>query len=168
MKKLLTVYLDSSVILSGLASPEGGSGAVLKAAKLKKLKLVTTDSVLEEVGEHLQKLKIDPKSLSDLLSKKIILLKRKPPKASIKKFVDVVIDPDDAHVVAGAAFSGANYFLSLEKKHILTINVKRILKPMRVVSSKGFWKELRRSGRKNNPFQTPHEIILKQTGEVEK
>lgn len=144
MKKLLTVYLDSSVILSGLASPEGGSGSVLKAARLKKLRLLTTNSVIEEVGEHLQKLKIDPDKLHRLLSSKYLLLKKKPSETSIKKFLKVVTDPDDAHVVAGAAFSGANYFLSLDKKHILTPDVKRFLKPMQILSPKEFWSSLRK------------------------
>ena len=63
----LTIFLDASVILSGLASPTGGSGKVLDAARQQKLKLFATPLVVEEVTRHLYKLSIVPDKLHRLL-----------------------------------------------------------------------------------------------------
>ncbi|MBI2620774.1 putative toxin-antitoxin system toxin component, PIN family [candidate division WWE3 bacterium] len=141
---LLTVFLDASVILSGLASPTGGSGKVLEAAKQQKLKLLTTPLVVEEVTRHLDKLKITPDKLHHLLSSKTVRLLTNPNEETIEKFSRFCWDTDDAHVLAGAAISGADVLLSLDKKHILTTSIIKILRPMAVKSPKSFWKGLQK------------------------
>lgn len=138
----LTIFLDSSVILSGLASPTGGSGKVLEAAKQQKLKLFTTPLVVEEVTRHLDKLNIVPDKLHRLLSSKEVRLLANPNEGTIEKFRHVCHDPDDAHVLAGAVLSGANVLVSLDKKHILTARVRKFLKPILVKSPKDFWRGL--------------------------
>lgn len=135
----LTIFLDASVILSGLASPNGGSGKVLKAAKLHKLKLLTTPLVVEEVSRNLDKLHVVSNKLHRLLSSKIVLLLANPNEETIEKFRRICRDPDDAHVLAGAAISGADVLLTLDKKHILAPNVQKALQPMSVKSPKNFW-----------------------------
>lgn len=140
----LTIFLDSSVILSGLASPTGGSGKLFVAAKQEKLKLLTTPLVIEEVVRHVDKLHIAPEVLHRLLSAKIVRLMANPNAETIRKFRRIVIDPDDAHVLAGAAISGAAILLSLDKKHILAPNIGKALHPMSVKSPKSFWRGLQK------------------------
>lgn len=141
---LLVVFLDSSVILSGLASSTGGSRKLLKAGKVKKLKLVATPLVIEEVAEHLSKLKIEPHNLKALLSSKNLHLIPGPPQEILKKINKATNDPNDVHVVAGAIFSGADVLISLDKKHILTPKVRKTLKPIKILSPKDFWNWLRK------------------------
>lgn len=138
----LTIFLDASVILSGLVSPTGGSGKVLEAAKRQKLTLFTTPLVVEEVIRHLDKLNILPDKLHRLLSSKTVRLLADPNEKTIEKFRHVCHDPNDAHVLAGAVISGVNILLSLDKKHILAPNVQNALQPMSIRSPKSFWKEL--------------------------
>lgn len=140
----LTIFLDSSVILSGLASPTGGSGKVLQAAKQQKLKVLTTPLVVEEVTRHLDKLNIVPDKLHRLLSSKTVRLLANPNDGTIEKFRHVCHDPNDAHVLAGAAISGADILLSLDKKHILAPSVQKALHPMSVKSPKDFWRGLQK------------------------
>ena len=140
---LSKIFLDSSVILSGLASSSGGSGKLFNAAKGGKLKLMTTPLVIEEVNNHLAKLDIELKQLENLLSTKIISLVKNPTDAEIEKFSRVSRDSDDTHVLAGASLSGAEKLISLDKKHILTLKVRKYLKPMLVQSPKEFWNRLR-------------------------
>lgn len=137
--RLLTIFLDSSVILSGLASSTGGSRKLFIATEHNKLKLLATPLVIQEVFNHLKKLSIEPDQLENLLSTKVIRLIANPNKETIKKFSQVSSDPNDIHVLAGAGLSGANILISLEKKHILTPKVRKILKPMLVKSPKDFW-----------------------------
>lgn len=136
----LSVFLDSSVILSGLASPTGGSRKILEAGRKKKLRLVTTPFVIQEVGKHIFKLDIDPGNLKHLLSKKIIRLVPDPPKDIERKLDKITVDPDDVPILAGAVVSGAYVLVSLDKTHILTQKVRRSLKPIKVYSPKQFWR----------------------------
>lgn len=82
----LIVFLDASVILSGLASKTGGSRKILAVGKREKLNLVTTTLVIQQVVKHLQKLAIDLHKLKDLLSTKAIQIISDPPPKIIVKF----------------------------------------------------------------------------------
>lgn len=136
---LLTAFLDTSVILSGLHSPSGGSAMLFRVAKKKKVKLITTPLVLEETVEHIAKLSIQPSQLEVLLATSILTIIPNPPEITAAKFKTLTTDPDDVHVLAGAALSGAHVLLSLDKKHITTRRVKFALRPMKVMSPKEFW-----------------------------
>lgn len=138
----LIVFLDSSVILSGLRSSHGGSGALFQASKTHKLTLLATPMVIGEVFRHLSKLKLKPSQLEILLSQKIIQLIKNPDKKTIEKCSKFTVDPNDAHILAGAILSGSVYLLSLDQKHILTPKVKEHLIPIQVFSPKQFWQSL--------------------------
>lgn len=140
----LTVFLDTSVILSGLASPSGGSAALFVAGKKKRVKLITTELVLNEAVAHLSKLAIQTSQLEALLDSSTIRVIPNPAQDSMEKFKTVTTDPDDIHVIAGAVLSGSDALLSLDKKHITTPRVKEVLKPMKIMSPKEFWKWLAR------------------------
>ncbi|MBU1322524.1 putative toxin-antitoxin system toxin component, PIN family [Patescibacteria group bacterium] len=135
----LTVFLDASVILSGMASPQGGSGFLLKAAKQKKIILIATPLIINEVNRHLAKLKLQSKQLKTLLNRQIIRLVKDPDETTIARCCRLTADPDDAHVLAGAILANVNFLLSLDKKHILTKRVKKHLFPIRVFSPEQFW-----------------------------
>ena|SRR3990172_12031327 len=138
--KLLKIFLDTSVILSGLASSTGGSRKLFEAASAKKLKLVTCFYAIEEAADHLDKLKINPNQLSKLLTTKIVYLVKNPSEKVIEKFIQVSPDPNDAPILAAALLCGADFLVSLDKKHILTPKVRKTLKPMKIASPKDFWK----------------------------
>lgn len=142
--KLLSVFLDSSVILSGLASPMGGSAKLLKG-RLKKLNLVTSELVLAEVENHLVKLKISLDRYRELHGGRFIRVVETPPAEVVLRFSSLTLDPNDAHVLAGAALAGADFLISLDKKHILTRKVKKFLSPIKVLSPKQFFRYLDRS-----------------------
>src|SRR3989344_4588579 len=111
--KSLKIFLDSSTILSGLASPNGGSGKLLKFGESNKVKLIVNPYIVEEVSTHLQKLRIHPKDLESLLSKKTVFLVNNPPEQVTFQFEKVGKDPKDAPVIAGAVNSLADYLVSL-------------------------------------------------------
>lgn len=135
----LTVFLDASVILSGLASSAGGSGKLFLAAQKKKLKLIATPLVINEVHRHLGKLKLTLKQLTDCLDRKIISLRPDPKPVLIRRCSRLTADPDDAHVLAGTIAYRCRFLLSLDKKHLLTAKIKSSLKPIQVLSPKEFW-----------------------------
>lgn len=140
----LTVFLDASVILSGLGSATGGSRKLLAAGATKKFKLITSAYILQEVVNHLLKLKIEKSELLKVLSQKTILVLPNPKEEFIEKFSRVSADSDDAHVLAGAVLSDAKILISLDKKHLLTKAVRKTLKPILMMSPKQFWDWLRK------------------------
>lgn len=140
--KSLNVFLDASVILSGLASPTGGSYKILEAGRSKKFGLFASKLVISEVGAHLSKVKVSPFELSKLVENKTIRVVETPPLEFILKFTSLTLDPNDAHVLAGAVISGSDFLISLDKKHILTRKVKRFLSPIKVFSPRQFWRYL--------------------------
>ncbi len=139
----LTVFLDASVILSGLASPTGGSRKILEAGASQKLRLVTSEPVIKETVRHLSKLSVAPYNLEAAVTSQTIKIHPSPPQSLISKFAPATSDPNDAHVIASAAISGADALISLDQKHLLTPKVKSALKPIKVFSPKQFLNFLR-------------------------
>lgn len=140
LKQSLTVFLDSSVILSALASATGGSRKMISAGTKGKLRLCTTPFVIEEVAKHVHKLGVNPDKLETLLKKKVIRTVSDAPHHVVKKLRSATVDPDDAPILAGAVISGADVLVSLDKGHILTDRVRRALKPILVFSPREFWR----------------------------
>ncbi len=99
---------------------------------------------LGERNNHLQKLQITSNQLKDILSQRIIYLADNPDEKTTEKFSRICRYKNDAHVLAGAVLSGANVLVSLDKKHILTAQVRKFLKPMLVRSPKDFWRDLQK------------------------
>jgi len=139
----LNVFLDSSVIISALASPSGGSRKIFEAAYAKKIKIITSSYVIHEVSQNISKIGLDLQDLEKLLSKRTIVLVRDPSPDLIYKLRKIIKDPQDAPVIAGAVISGAEFLISLDKKHILVPKIKKALRPMKVLSPKDFWKWIR-------------------------
>lgn len=136
--KSLTVFLDASVILSGLASPTGGSRKILEAGSGQKLKLVASELVIKETVRHLAKLNIAQYNLEAAITSQALKILPAPPDGLISKFKPYTADPNDAHVIAAAAISGADFLITLDQKHLLTPKVRSILKPIKVFSPKQF------------------------------
>ena len=143
--KSLKIFLDTSVILSGLASDSGGSAKLLDAGKMKKFKLTATSYVFEEASRHLSKLNIPPQKLERLLSAKIVKRIKDPPKNIASKFEKITYDIKDTPIIAGAVKSASDFLISLDKKHILTPEVKRAIKPINVCTPKVFWSLMAKS-----------------------
>jgi len=148
LMKSLNVFLDASVILSGLGSVAGGSHKILEAGESKKFNLFATKLVIGEVERHLSKVKVPSSELQRIIEKEIIQVVETPPLEFILKFTSLTLDPNDAHVLAGAVMSGSDFLISLDKKHILTRKVKRFLGPTKVFSPKQLWKYLGRPRKK--------------------
>ena len=136
--KSLTVFLDASVILSGLASSTGGSRKILESGASQKLRLVTSELVIKETSRHLSKLRIAPYNLEETITSQTIKIIPAPSADLISKFQPYTKDPDDAHVIAAAAISGADTLITLDQKHLLTPKVKSVLRPIKVFSPKQF------------------------------
>ena len=128
----LTVFLDSSVIISALISSTGGSHKIIQTAKSPAIKLITSRYVVAEIAKHFPGFK---------LAKNIHMFPN-PNQEIINKFTSITPDPQDAPILAGAVTSAADILVSLDKKHILIPKVKKYLKPVKVYNPQQFWRYL--------------------------
>ena len=122
------VFLDSSVLISGVISQTGASSAILDLGEageiviiLSKGVLVETDMVLEKkfpdlIGDFREFIK----SLSPIVAED-------PTSQEIRE-AEKVIDKDDAPILAAAKKENIHYLVSLDTKHFHSHKVCQYLK----------------------------------------
>lgn len=123
MKK---VFIDSDVIISSLISSTGAAYLLLHGSF--DLELFISNLSQEELLEVAKKLDIDLNKLKKLIEKNFKVLKIKETVSQLKKkYGTYVIDPDDAHIVAGAKKSKARFLISYNTKHFISEKIKQDL-----------------------------------------
>lgn len=128
------VFFNASVILAGLKNPTGGSGKLLMWAKKKKINGVISEIIVQEVIRYAGKLGKD----KEKVKKEIVAIFYKtyspPRKFWVEKYKKIMIDWGDAHVLASSVQEECKYLVSLDRKHILSLQGK--IKEISIVSPK--------------------------------
>ncbi|MBI4038832.1 PIN domain-containing protein [Candidatus Daviesbacteria bacterium] len=128
-----TVFVDSSVLLSAVNSPIGGS---TKLFTLTKISLITSRVILTETERNIRaKLEsyhlerffklVGKMTIADHLSKEQLIKKAKK-----------IIAEKDAVILAEAKEAAVDFLITLDKKHFLTDQVSNFLKPKKVLIPK--------------------------------
>lgn len=126
------VFFNASVILSGLRSPNGGSGELLRLVRRRKIAGVVSEIILDEVLRNAVKIGLNQRQV---LSKCRLIFTRvldAPAPEAVEFFRGIVVDFGDSHVLASAKESKAKYLVSLDKKHLLVL--QRKIKWINIVS----------------------------------
>lgn len=128
-----TTFLDSSVLFSAVNSPTGGSS---KLFTLKKIKLVTSPTVLTEVERNVRK-KLQSFHLDRffMLVSQINLIQQTPNQKLINQARKVIVEKD-AVILQEAKQVKTNFLVTLDQKHFLNEKVKKFLKPQQVLTPK--------------------------------
>ncbi|MGI0482703.1 putative toxin-antitoxin system toxin component, PIN family [Geminocystis sp. CENA526] len=115
------VILDTSVFLSALLTknPNSASCQILRYWRQGRFKLVISPQLLEELVEKLLVKNIDKNDIKDILTA-IFYTAIKIQGIYQASLLDR-IDPNDNMFLAAAYESGADYLVSLDKKHILPL-----------------------------------------------
>lgn len=129
------VFFNASVILAGLHAPHGGSGKLLKWQKEKRIKVVISEIVVDEVVRNAVKIGMTRLRVKKLTRELFFKVTASPPTESVEKYTRVVIDVGDAHLLASAKQVKAHFLVSLDKKHVLVLKNK--VKILNIVSPKG-------------------------------
>jgi len=116
------VFLDSSVIVAGLASVKGGSHEILALAELKLITPFISEDVIKEVLRNVQK------KLPDSLLHFYTLFTTLPFKiidATGKdiEYAKTLINEKDASILAAAITGQVDWLLSLDR-HFLTAELQ--------------------------------------------
>ena len=134
---MIKIFLDSSVIIAGIASDKGASHFILELSKEKKIKAYISSTIIKEVIRNLQK------KFPQLYLKQFILRLPKSNfiKVSFKKESDLlvykgIVDNKDIHVIVGAVKAKVDYLITLDQKHLLKIKNKKF--PFQIISPGDF------------------------------
>ena len=130
------VFFNASVILSGINSPKGGSGLLLKWAKEKKLKGVISEIVLAEVLRHAEKIGWEKKKMEQTMLAIFQQVLPTPKTPEVEIWKEIVTDPGDAHLFASTIRTKCDFLVSLDKKHVLILKDK--IKNLKIVSPAEF------------------------------
>ena len=139
----MKVFFDASVIIAALLSPTGGSAKTLSFVKLGLIKGITSHTVIEEILEekHLYKLKRAKEEIEKFIAESTLLIRKPITAAEVRPYLNL-IDPDDAHLIAGTVLTSCEYLITLDKKHLLRPDVKEKFLPLQIVSPKELLEEI--------------------------
>ena len=116
---MIRFFVDTSVLFAAVYSPSGGAGRLVTDAINKDIELVISEDIAAELKEAFAE------DYPRLVPAVEVFLTATPfvyvtfTQTQRDEASEVVIDPDDAHVVAGAKLSGAQALVTLDKKHLL-------------------------------------------------
>jgi predicted nucleic acid-binding protein len=147
-KAVPTVFFNASVILAGIRSPAGGSGALLKLVQTGTIRGIISEIIVDECKRHASEVTKTTETIEHILYRYRFMLIAAPSLKEVKRYISRVLDDGDAHVLASASACHAKYLVSLDKKHILAVknNVSEYL-----IVSPG---ELLHILQKNSSFQS--------------
>lgn len=128
---MIKVFLDASVIIAALLSPGGGSAKIVEFGNAGIVHAITSQTVLDEIADNLNKIKRSERQLNSFISNNSILVRERITLSEIQPFLDTV-EPKDAHVLAGAFSTKCACIATLDKKHLLQPQVRRYLKPIKI------------------------------------
>lgn len=124
-KPRLKVFLDTSALIAGIASSTGAAREVLRLAELELIEIVMSRQVIVEADRNIEA------KLPDMLYEYRAFIERlgpvladDPSPKNINKFLDLIVDPDDAPILAAAALYKVDCLVTWDKKHFLKTNIK--------------------------------------------
>ena len=120
--KRLSVYVDSDVIISSLISQSGAASFIFN---LKNINLFASNYSKKETKIVAERLGLKETKVNELFEKKLEVVSLNDDLEKIKeKFADCVTDKDDAHIVAGAVKSKAQFLVSYNLRHYKANKIK--------------------------------------------
>lgn len=133
------VFIDASVWVAAAHSPGGGSSLVLEICRGKRFGAMCSQRVLMEAQTNVRH-KMPVEALArfyHLLAETAPLITAAPSEDDETEYAAFVA-AKDAHVVAAARASDAAYLVSLDRKHIVTDQVRASIKPVSVLTPAEF------------------------------
>jgi len=122
MTSKLEVFFDSDVIISSLISNKGAAYLLLNTTAVKP---IISDIQKEELTIVAKRLNLGLDKLNNLIEKRFLVTKIKNPRREVEKgYLEYVLDPNDAHIVAGIVASKPSFFVSYNLRHFKIDKIK--------------------------------------------
>ncbi len=122
MRRRARVFLDASVLIAGILSSTGASRCILDLAHDQLITVCLTKEVVREVYESLMR-KSDLLAVAEFY--RVLAALRSsigpaPSKQHLAVYNDLIDDPDDRHILAGAATYRADVLVTHDRRHFMT------------------------------------------------
>lgn len=122
------VFLDSSVLVSGVISQTGASSAILDLGEAGEIVIVLSKGVLVETDRVFEKkLPGFVREFREFIKNLSPIVTADPSAPEIRE-AESVIDKDDAPILAAAQKVNIHYLVSLDIKHFHSSRVRQYLK----------------------------------------
>lgn len=116
------VFLDSDVVISSLISNKGAAHFIIHETDLQ---LFISNRSVEELEKVAVRLNLNNNKLTDIIKKRLNVVKLKEIKESFKNYT---WDFNDVHIIAGAKEAKVKYLLSYNIKDFKVDNITQELK----------------------------------------
>ena len=139
------VFLDTSVLIAAILNKQGASHFILELAKKDLIDIVFTTKVIQEARHNLLK-KYGNHKVLDLYNTISDLKRNIQPAPEIKsenKYIEIISDPKDCHILAGADKYSADYLLTFDRGHFFTTKIKNAQLPFEIMLPGDFLKIFR-------------------------
>ncbi|OGK10365.1 putative toxin-antitoxin system toxin component, PIN family [Candidatus Roizmanbacteria bacterium RIFCSPHIGHO2_01_FULL_35_10] len=132
---MIKVFFDASVIFSAIYSESGGSRKLTDFVKLRDIVGITTQTVIEEVEDNINKFRDRKASPKQFIKDSNFIVREKIKQSETKTYAEIV-NEKDRHVLAGAILTGCSYLVTLDKKHLNNPLIKIKISKIIIVSPK--------------------------------
>lgn len=111
----MKIFLDSSVLIAAMLSPEGGSAKILMLCEADFFDGYISKEIINEVGQVLDRKLPEIKNIFQNLIKKTGLhIIKKLSRTELLKAKNWISDPKDVKVLAGAKKAKVDYLITLD------------------------------------------------------
>jgi predicted nucleic acid-binding protein len=118
-------FVDSDVIISSIISNKGAAFLLLDQ---QIVDYYISNKSHAEIKKVVRRMNLDKKALNKLVQEKLKTTKLKENIDKIKKkYIEFVLDENDAHIVAGAVWAKADFLITYNQKHYKIEKIKRDL-----------------------------------------
>jgi len=138
----MNVFFDDSIIIASLLSPTGGSSKLISYVHAGKIRGITSQTVIDEVLSHSLKIGLSEQKILTFIVESKLLVRKRIIGKEIESISKHMIDPDDAHVFAGAILTSSDILISLDKKHILHPDIQIQFSTLDICSPKELLSQL--------------------------
>jgi len=114
-----SLFFDASVLVAGAHSPRGGSALLLEACRAGGFRAQATFAIFLEARHALRGFPQESRRRFYQLLIEVNWELLAVPPAEILEEYRRYIDPKDVHVLAAAVEGGADFLLTLDRRHIL-------------------------------------------------
>lgn len=127
------VFFNASVILSGFRSPKGGSAKLIKFVKQKKIIGIINEIVINEVLRNIHKTSFEVDEAKKIITKSFLIISA-PDEIFFSYYRKILLDEGDIHLFTSSKQIKADFLVSLDKKHVLSLQNK--INEFKIVSPK--------------------------------
>jgi putative PIN family toxin of toxin-antitoxin system len=133
----IKAFIDTSVLIAGVASLTGASAAVLDLCEAESIQMVISRQVLVEADRNFSaKLPGLVNQFRQFIRNLAPLMVEDPPAAAVERSASL-IDRKDAAILAAAIESKVEFLITLDKKHFLKQKVLRNI-PIQICTPSDF------------------------------